>query len=348
MGTIKGGTGLHCGISQNNAQKCIGRKAAVTLLLISAISAFLLSSCSLFRERSYQVTETYSFYTEEGSKSFLVVDLPVSYGYQEVSWITVNNADEYYFEEKDEYQTLHAVISGNGSEKTVGIDYTVTLFAGELPWSMDVRDEYLQPSENIDSDNGRIIEAVSPLMVENDPYQTAKNISAFVNKTVKFDNNTSINEKTLPASEILLQKKGVCNDYANLTAAMLRAAGIPARPVSGLVFNKLVKAGDWSHPGGSHAWVEFYADGKWHFADPTWGDVYFDNPDGYHLSYGAQIADISTEGYRTQFDELLKGIEDQGYTLIAAMSAPFKFTAWSDDPYTLITPRAEVNKTTKR
>jgi hypothetical protein len=313
---------------------------------MSLLAAFMLSSCSFFKTRSYQVTETYKFVCAEGSKAFLMVDLPISYGYQEVGKITVKNADEYYFEEKDGYQVLHAVISGDGGEKTIGIDYTVTLYAGEQSWSMDVRDEYLKPSENVDSDNEGIVEAARPLIVENDDYRTAKNISAFVTKAVRFDSSPRTNEITLPASEILKQKQGICNDYANLTAAMLRAAGIPARPVSGLVYNKLNKAADWSHPGGSHAWVEFYADGKWHFADPTWGNGYFDQPDGYHLSYGAEPVDITTEGYRAQFGELVKSIEDEGYKLVASMTAPLKFTAWSDDHKAMVTPRAEIKETT--
>jgi len=273
-----------------------------------------------------------------------MVDLPVSYGYQAIGDITVRNADEYYFEEKDGYQVLHAVMTGDGGEKAIEIDYTVTLYAGEQTWDLDVRDEHLKPSENIDSDNESIIEAIRPLIAENDDYQTAKNILAFVSKTVKFDKTTKISVKTEPASEILMKKKGICNDYANLAAAMLRAAGIPARNVSGLVFDRLADASDWSHPGSSHAWVEFFADKKWHFADPTWGNLYFDNPDGFHLSYGAELVDIFTDEYQAQFGELKKSIEDNGYKLVGSMSAPLKFTAWSEDQDALLTPRAEVTR----
>jgi len=290
------------------------------------------------------VTETYRFLCAEGAKSFLMVDLPVSYGYQTIGDITVRNADEYYFEEKDGYQVLHAVMTGDGGEKVIEIDYTVTLYAGEQTWNLDVRDEHLKPSENIDSDNESIIEAVRPLIAENNDYQTAKNILAFVSKTVKFDKTPKTNAKTEPASEILMKKKGICNDYANLAAAMLRAAGIPARHVSGLVFAELADASDWSHPGGSHAWVEFFTDGKWHFADPTWGNLYFDKSDGFHLSYGAELVDLSTDEYQAQFGELRKSIEYGGYRLVASMSAPLKFTAWSEDQNAMLTPRAEVTK----
>jgi hypothetical protein len=55
------------------------------------------------------------------------------------------------------------------------------------------------------------------------------------------------------ASEVLKSREGVCRDYAILTATLLRAAGIPARLCSGLVFAN----GAFYY----HAWVEYW-DGK--------------------------------------------------------------------------------------
>lgn len=319
------------------------------VLLPALCITFALSGCSLlFRTRSYKVTETYLFISADGAKSFLTVDLPVSYGYQEIGEITVRNADEYYFEEKEGYQVLNASISGVSTGKTVEIEYTVTMHAGKVAWDMETRDEYLQPSENIDSDNEDIIAAVRPLVVENDEYRTAKNISAFVSKTVKADTRQRINHTTLPASEILKQKTGVCTDYANLMTAMLRAAGIPARHVSGLVFNRMTEAADWTHPAASHAWVEFYTDGKWHFADPTWGNLYFDRADGFHLSYGEELVDISTVEFKAWFEEFQKSVEDDGYKIIGAMTAPLKFTAWSEDHDAWVIPRVEVTNSSPR
>ncbi len=81
---------------------------------------------------------------------------------------------------------------------------------------------------------------------------------------------------TWTASDILKSKKGICRDYANLTTALLRAAGIPAKAVNGLVLNDLTEPAEWmsSAQNGSHAWVEFYSDGEWHFADPAWGRIF--------------------------------------------------------------------------
>src|SRR5690554_4093671 len=186
-------------------EKCRNRsdsKVIFTVLLTLCV-VFMLSSCSfIFKTRSYKVTETYMFISNNGTKSFLMVDLPVSYGYQKIGEITVRNADEYWFEEKEGYQVLHAAVAGESTGKTVEIEYTVTMYAGKPAWDMETSDEHLQPSENIDSDNVNIIEAVRPLVVENDDYRTAKNISAFVSKTVRTDTSQRINHTTLPASGI--------------------------------------------------------------------------------------------------------------------------------------------------
>ena len=53
--------------------------------------------------------------------------------------------------------------------------------------------------------------------------------------------------------------QGVCQDYAHITLALLRAAGIPARYVCGLL----------SGEGATHAWVEWFDAGVWLALDPT-------------------------------------------------------------------------------
>lgn len=69
----------------------------------------------------------------------------------------------------------------------------------------------------------------------------------------------------LTASAILKDGRGDCTEYARVLAAMARAAGLPAREVSGMAY-----AGD-SDPGFAfHAWVEVFLDGRWFAVDPTW------------------------------------------------------------------------------
>lgn len=62
--------------------------------------------------------------------------------------------------------------------------------------------------------------------------------------------------------------KGVCQDFAHVTLALLRAAGLPARYVSGYLHPTVDAPVGASTAGESHAWVEFWA-GAWVPADPT-------------------------------------------------------------------------------
>ena len=61
---------------------------------------------------------------------------------------------------------------------------------------------------------------------------------------------------TLSPMQLVQLGTGRCTDESVLMMAALRAAGIPAR---------MANAPRWSHYDGGHAWVEFWADGKWHF-----------------------------------------------------------------------------------
>jgi transglutaminase-like putative cysteine protease len=62
--------------------------------------------------------------------------------------------------------------------------------------------------------------------------------------------------------------RGVCQDFAHLSLAVLRAMGIPSRYVSGYFYPKAEGALGTRVVGESHAWVEAWT-GKWSGHDPT-------------------------------------------------------------------------------
>lgn len=307
--------------------------------LIILIFIIFISSCTHEQVNTYQIIETYKILSPNNKPVYLSIDLPITYGYQSISNLEVLNADDYFLEQNDGYQTLYAQLKGDGGEKTIILEYDITLFKGNINWDNDINNEYLNPSELIDSENEEIIETARALMDESDALKTAKRISNYVSRKIKFDNSTKINQDPLKASEVLQLKKGVCSDYANSMTALLRAAGIPARSVGGLVLNRLGNSSDWSSPAGAHAWVEFYIDGNWYFADPTWGNRYFMNSNGYHLSYGTAI-DIFSQEYKDTIDK----IKSEGFHIIGSMTSPIRFTAWSDDENATIVPRVDITK----
>ena len=64
-------------------------------------------------------------------------------------------------------------------------------------------------------------------------------------------------------SEILSTRAGDCSDYSTFLVTLLRAAGIPARNVTGRILNQTLR-GTW------HAWVEYYSKGfGWVPCDPA-------------------------------------------------------------------------------
>ncbi len=66
-----------------------------------------------------------------------------------------------------------------------------------------------------------------------------------------------------PAENILVTRRGVCQDMTHLAIALLRALGIPTRYVSGLLITQ---------PGETHAWIEYlHPIHGWLPADPTRG-----------------------------------------------------------------------------
>jgi transglutaminase-like putative cysteine protease len=64
--------------------------------------------------------------------------------------------------------------------------------------------------------------------------------------------------------------QGVCQDIAHVTVSLLRAAGLPARYVSGYLHPRADPPPGSTAAGQGHAWVEYWA-GEWTPLDPTHG-----------------------------------------------------------------------------
>ena len=104
-----------------------------------------------------------------------------------------------------------------------------------------------------------------------------------------------------PALEALAQRKGVCQDFAHIMVAALRALGLPARYVSGYLLTQ-PEPGQVRLVGSdaSHAWVSVYVPDwpegqRWLDLDPTndrdgWGSP---GEDYVTLAVGRDYADVS-------------------------------------------------------
>lgn len=99
-----------------------------------------------------------------------------------------------------------------------------------------------------------------------DPHAAATEIAAWVHEHVTYMPGSTWVQTG--AQEAWEQGQGVCQDIAHLTVALMRAAGLPARYVSGYLYpNPDAEPGD-EVTGQSHAWVEYWT-GQWTACDPT-------------------------------------------------------------------------------
>ena len=307
------------------------------MLVIGALVLFALFFNS---QRTFTITETFRITAASGSETYLRVSLPINGGYQEISNLLVDGAYGYTVEHFNGWQDLIIRVPSCDSEVTITISFTARLFRNAGSWTGEVNDKYTLPQQFIDSDNEAIIALATQLRGNND-FQTAQNIHDYVNDFISWPTGDQVNVAQLYASELLEHPIGVCSDFANLMTALLRAEGIPARQVSGLVLsmNRLVfsNSGDWTHPGSAHGWVEFFANGKWHFADPSWG--WFNRNATEHLSFGTLCMYI-----RSDFQQnLIYQIESEGFYPRGAMTAPFRFIFFSTDENATVTPRGDVS-----
>lgn len=84
----------------------------------------------------------------------------------------------------------------------------------------------------------------------------------------------------------LVNKKGLCRDYADLTTALCRAIGIEAKTIIGLAGTTPVKGG--------HAWNEVNINGNWIAMDTTW-DAGMVVKDKYIAKFSRQYFNLKSE-----------------------------------------------------
>lgn len=146
------------------------------------------------------------------------------------------------------------------------------------------------------------------------PFTAARNVYDFVKGYLTY-NGSMENEEG--AEFAIVNKYGDCTEFSYLMVALLRACGIPARVMRGLVIANSAGAAvspdyrtavgtKWRYyltaPDGNknhvssemtgHAWVEYFIPGSgWILSDPTWGNVadYGSRIDNIHVPYVAGV-----------------------------------------------------------
>ncbi len=136
---------------------------------------------------------------------------------------------------------------------------------------------YLKPSKGVESDNKKIIQLAKSIINESDnDYEKLRKVHDWVCNNVWYDYDAyySGDYGDTNALAVLQSKRSVCQGYANLTAALLRALGIPTKVVSGYALG-LSTNGQWTDElitgdKTNHAWNEAYVNDRWVILDTTW------------------------------------------------------------------------------
>jgi transglutaminase-like putative cysteine protease len=126
--------------------------------------------------------------------------------------------------------------------------------------------EFLRSNYFINSDDAEVKKlAARAVGSAKDPWQKAQKIEGFVREFMRPADYT---EAMAPADHVARTRTGDCTEYAMLTAAMCRAAGVPSRTAIGLVYvNNLLGRPALAF----HMWTEVQVNGQWLGLDATLG-----------------------------------------------------------------------------
>lgn len=182
---------------------------------------------------------------------------------------------------------------GDIYKNNLSLDSTAPLSAAGIEY-------YTRPSRDIQSDDASIIQLADSITAGlTDDYSKTLAIHDWVSNEIYYDYDDYYGRKKIgdySAVGTLNTRRSVCEGYANLTAALLRAEGIPAKKVSGYVFDAYTEdyAPEVNADGSvrtNHAWNEAYADGRWIIIDTTWDS-------GNNYEYGKVTANEGCKTHR--------------------------------------------------
>lgn len=125
--------------------------------------------------------------------------------------------------------------------------------------------ELLAPSRYVPAEP-ELAELGQSLRAGSTPLEAGLGAAAWTHETLRYEQGAT--HVHTSSAEARAAGKGVCQDFAHVTLALLRAIGLPARYVSGYLHPATEADIGQVTAGESHAWVEFWA-GGWVPVDPT-------------------------------------------------------------------------------
>lgn len=314
-------------------------KLKISIIFTSAI---IIISIYLFqfrqpKEAIYKITQSVAFQNISASSispSYLVIHIPLTNERQKTEFIS--------------FEPNNCIVNKNANKLTItGFESIPPNQLMKISYSFKTiiynRDSYsidsplpsdAEPEQEIESNDSLILKAskmISSGLISKE--KKAYSFYQYITKNISFDENVG-NSWRRSAKECLIAKAGVCGNKANLLTALCRASGIPARSISGLVLPRRSKNG--FNTIGSHAWNEIYLNGKWIFADPTYGKNFLMN-DKYWGKYDMFRAIIDKSTNSAVFKSELSDMDTSCFaSCIITGPACLFFALKKDSPDSLI------------
>lgn len=151
--------------------------------------------------------------------------------------------------------------AGIGVERDYSLEKGITEFG-----------EFTEESRFIESEDEGLREFVNENFSSDSFLVSVKEAVEWIHSNIEYD--YEYYDVILPATEVFSLRKGVCDEFANLSAAFFRIKGIPVRYVVGVSFD----GRKW----GNHGWIEvFLPEEGWIGIDSTYEEALY--VDGTHL-----------------------------------------------------------------
>lgn len=212
---------------------------------------------------------------EGGELSYNLEGISIPDGDYEL--VLLNSSEQYSTYDSFFYESLLKVRDGSLDFKRSPIQELNENEAAQEKTDKGTLAYYLQPGRLVDSDDEEIIRLATELTEGVDSnYEKIRILHDWVANNIYYDwDAISSGDYGDPsATGVLKSRKSVCEGYSSLLTGLLRAAGIPAKKISGYAIDyEEVWTEDYisgENTTGNHAWVEAYCDGRWLFLDATW------------------------------------------------------------------------------
>jgi transglutaminase-like putative cysteine protease len=135
----------------------------------------------------------------------------------------------------------------------------------DLPDELEAT-EFLLASPLVELD-GQARRLAASLAAPGSPLTTLEHVLDWVRGELRYERGSTTVRTSV--AEVLERRRGVCQDFAHVACALLRASGVPARYVSGYFAPDPLEVGGQAVVEG-HAWLEAWLPGLgWWALDPT-------------------------------------------------------------------------------